>query len=135
MSFYLPPSSSNRSGNLMGTFRKPLIAAGVGALYNYSRESNSDYNTLSAFVKYGGVVGLSNIVADNVIRMYAPQYGNASVSDLYGMLVSSAATGALNVVGQRFLNFDDRQMHNAVSGAIGAAGANIGDPYVAAFTG
>lgn len=115
---------------IFDTLYQPAVAGFVGGAYNYYTETSPEFMTSEAYIKYAGVIALSNLAGKIASESLLPHFSNPQLLTLQKTLVSSATTAGINMVAQRELNSDGRVRVSAISGAIGGAVAPIAGSYI-----
>ena len=102
---------------MMPMLAKHATAGAVGAGVNMFM--SGDQADPMDLIRYAGVVAGSSFVTCRLSAMLIPEFDNPYLASVQKIALQSAGTGALNIIGQRYVNLDLRIENSAIAGALG----------------
>jgi hypothetical protein len=122
-------STVGSTKQLLSNLRAPILAGITGGIYNMMTEEDTQYENAYAYSTYGALLGTTYFLADYARKMWWPQTGKPSLTNVQGTALQAALATGANVAAQQFLNGDARYAHNATCAVVGTVGSAVLEPY------
>ena len=114
----------------------PILAGLIAAGYNSAIESDSNFQSMRNFAMYAGIAAGANFLGTTGVAFILPEFSNVKLRNVQHMILGSASTALLNILGQATLQTpkDLRTIHNGIAGGIaGAASPMLSSQVLSMF--